>query len=445
MTVQGQPRRVAIACQGGGSHTAFTAGVLSRLLQPDVMAGHRVVGVSGTSGGAICALLAWSALIDDDPPRAADLLAKFWADNSASTPAEQMVNNWMLWAAQLSHYVVTPSVSPYDNYASVLAMDHLRSLLEKYVDFDRVGRSATAVADAAAAADADGAAAEIPMLLLGAVDVMSGEFKAFDSRAGEITADAVLASAAIPTLFRSVRMDSGVYWDGLFSQNPPVRELLDTDPDEIWVIQINPKEMPAEPTSLVEIADRRNELGGNLSLLQELHFIEKIDSLIDTGELVSKSYRPVIIRVIEMVRSKQSQAWGAASKLNRDPAFLDGLIEHGKARADQFVTALAFENAWRSGDRDLMAGYFADDAEISSTAPFAERATQRGKDVVREVIDSWLAVGLRVDPTRKQIAGDTVTWRVRSAKAKTGERKVGSAQARFVDGQVVSFRLGPVR
>jgi len=433
MTAQDEPRRVAIACQGGGSHTAFTAGVLGRLLQPDVMAGHRVVGVSGTSGGAICALLAWSALIDDDPPRAADLLAQFWADNSAATPAEQMVNTWMLWAAQLSHYVVTPSVSPYDNYASVLTMDHLRSLLEKYVDFDRVGRRAID----------DGA--ENPMLLLGAVDVMSGEFKAFDSRAGEITADAVLASAAIPTLFRSVRMDSGVYWDGLFSQNPPVRELLDTDPDEIWVIQINPKEMPAEPTSLVEIADRRNELAGNLSLLQELHFIEKIDSLIDTGELVSKTYRPVIIRVIEMVRSKQSQAWGAASKLNRDPAFLDGLIEHGKARAEQFVTALAFENAWRSADRDRMVGFFADDAEISSTAPFAERPTQRGTDAVPRLIDNWLAVGLRVDPTRKQIAGDTVTWRVRSSKANPGDRKVGSAQARFVDGHVVSFRLGPVR
>jgi len=436
MTAQSEPRRVAIACQGGGSHTAFTAGVLSRLLQPDVMAGHRVVGVSGTSGGAICALLAWSALIDDDPPRAADLLAKFWADNSASTPAEQIVNTWMLWAAQLSHYVVTPSVSPYDNYASVLTMDHLRSLLEKYVDFDRVGRSAT---------DVTGAGALHPVLLLGAVDVMSGEFKAFDSRAGEITADAVLASAAIPTLFRSVRMDSGVYWDGLFSQNPPVRELLDTDPDEIWVIQINPKEMPAEPTSLVEIADRRNELAGNLSLLQELHFIEKIDSLIDSGELVGKTYRPVIIRVIEMVRSKQSQAWGAASKLNRDPAFLDGLIEHGKARAEQFVTALAFEKAWRSADRDRMVGFFADDAEISSTAPFAERPTERGTDAVPRFIDNWLAAGLRVDPTRKQIAGDTVTWRVRSSKANPGERKVGSAQARFVDGHVVSFRLGPVR
>ena len=64
---------------------------------------------------------------------------------------------------------------------------------------------------------------------------------------------------------------------------------------------------------------------------------------------------------------------------------------------------------------------------------------------MRRLIDNWLATGLRVDPTRKQIAGDTVTWRVRSSKANPGEPKVGSAQARFVDGRVVSFRLGPVR
>jgi hypothetical protein len=92
-----------------------------------------------------------------------------------------------------------------------------------------------------------------------------------------------------------------------------------------------------------------------------------------------------------------------------------------------------------------MMGFFADDAEISSTAPFAERPTEGGTDAVPRLIDNWLASGLRVDPTRKQIAGDTVTWRVRSPKANPGERKVGSAQARFVDGHVVSFRLGPVR
>jgi NTE family protein len=46
-------RRVAIACQGGGSHTAFTAGVLRRLLRAEELAGYEVVGLSGTSGGAV--------------------------------------------------------------------------------------------------------------------------------------------------------------------------------------------------------------------------------------------------------------------------------------------------------------------------------------------------------------------------------------------------------
>ena len=70
MNEQVEPIRVAIACQGGGSHTAFTAGVLGRLLQPDVMAGHEIVALSGTSGGAICALLAWSALVEGEPEKA---------------------------------------------------------------------------------------------------------------------------------------------------------------------------------------------------------------------------------------------------------------------------------------------------------------------------------------------------------------------------------------
>ena len=34
---------------------------------------------------------------------------------------------------------------------------------------------------------------------------------------------------------------------------------------------------------MVEIADRRNELSGNLSLHQELGFIEKINQLLDEG------------------------------------------------------------------------------------------------------------------------------------------------------------------
>jgi predicted acylesterase/phospholipase RssA len=164
---------VAIACQGGGSHTAFTAGVLKRLLRERLLERYDIVGLSGTSGGA----------------------------------------------------------------------------------------------------------------------VLSGEFRAFNSRREEITVDMVLASAAIPTLFRAVQVGSGTYWDGLFSQNPPIRELLDARLDELWVIRINPSEREHEPRTVAEIADRRNELSGNLSLHQELRFVEKIDQLLE-AVLVSRPRSP---------------------------------------------------------------------------------------------------------------------------------------------------------
>ena len=119
--------RVAIACQGGGSHTAFTAGVLKRLLGAEELAGYEVVGLSGTSGGAVCALLAWSALLEGDPAAAGGLLEEFWADNSATTPLEQLVNAWVMWAARLENLVVLPAVSPYDTYGSVTALAEFRA------------------------------------------------------------------------------------------------------------------------------------------------------------------------------------------------------------------------------------------------------------------------------------------------------------------------------
>jgi len=315
MSLQDPRPRVAIACQGGGSHTAFTAGVLGRLFADDVLSRYRIVGLTGTSGGAVCALIAWSALVADQPTEAGRRLQEFWDDNSASSPPERMMNAVTLWLSEFANYVATPALSPYETPVSDMAFAQVKSLLVKSVDFE---------AFRAVAGDP-----EAPRLLLGAVDVVSGDFKAFDSRLGEITADAVMASAAIPNLFRSVHEAGGVYWDGLFSQNPPVRELLDTDPDEIWVIQINAKRSDAEPRTVIEIADRRNELSGNLSLYQELHFIETIDTMLEDGLLTPGRYRPITIRIIEMTRSARSLTMGAASKINRDPAFLNELIGQG--------------------------------------------------------------------------------------------------------------------
>ena len=199
-------KRVAIACQGGGSHTAFTAGVLKGLLRSGRLQKHEVVALSGTSGGAVCALLTWHHLLEGDVAGAVRALDAFWRDNSATTPHEQVLNNWFLWASNLQNFVATPAVSPYYNPFSALGLEEFRAMLERRVDFDEVE------------VQPEGS---YPVLLVGAVDVLSGQFKAFHSRRDRISAETVLASAAIPTLFRSVRLDGGTYWDGLFSQIRP--------------------------------------------------------------------------------------------------------------------------------------------------------------------------------------------------------------------------------
>jgi NTE family protein len=426
-------RRVAIACQGGGSHTAFTAGVLKRLLGGDELDGYQVVGLSGTSGGAVCALLAWYALRDDDPVRAGRLLEEFWADNSARGPVEMMVNSWIQWASAWQDLGVTPpAVSPYHSPASVAAAEQFCQMLGRQVDFDRI--------------EAD-SAGKYPVLLIGAVDVLSGRFRAFSSRRDRITAATVLASAAIPNLFRAVRLEDGTYWDGLFSQNPPVRELLEAEPDELWVIQINPQQRDTEPATLAEIADRRNELAGNLSLYQELAFIEKIDQLLEAGLLTpTAQYKQVVVRVMELSRSSLPRAH-AASKLNRDPLFIQSLIAHGEQQAGEFLAALAFERAWAGQDVAAVMGLFADDCELVSAPPFAAPGRHRGPGPARRLVQELLSAGVRVDLTRKLLARERVTWTLRTRGEHGGSGPSGSsgqAEAEFRDGKVTSLRLGPL-
>jgi NTE family protein len=414
----GAARRVAIACQGGGSHTAFTAGVLGRLLNG--LDRREVVGLSGTSGGAVCALLAWSALLDGEPHGAKARLDGFWADNSASTPAEVAVNSWLVWVSTLQSTGFLPSISPYD--VPVTGLDHFRELLTRWVDFGRI--------------EVDPSARH-PLLLVGAVDVLSGRFRAFHSHRERITADMILASAAIPTVFPAVHVDGRVYWDGLFSQNPPVRELLDAEPDELWVIQINPTARDSEPRSVLDIADRRNELSGNLSLYQELHVIEKIDQLLADGLLTGGKYKQVIVRIIELARPLSSRLLGPASKLNRDARFIRELITQGERQAEEFLTALAFEAAWRRQDVDEVVRLLSADAELMSTAPFPERGPVRRRDmrnVVRE-----LTRDVRIDLTRKQLIGDRAMWTVRLA-----DGRLGHAEAEFRHERVVRLRLGVI-
>lgn len=422
-------KRVAIACQGGGSHTAFTAGVLRGMLRSERLQELEVVALSGTSGGAVCALLAWRNLLDGDAAGAVEALDAFWRDNSANSPYEQMVNNWVLWASNLQNFVATPAVSPYYNPFTALGLEEFRGMLERRVDFEKV------------VVQPEGS---YPALLVGAVDVLSGEFEAFHSRRDRISAATILASAAIPTLFRSVRLDGGTYWDGLFSQNPPVKELTDERPDEIWVIQINPKATKHEPKTVAEIADRRNELAGNLSLYQELAFIEKIDQMLEQGRLPPENkYKQIVVRVIELSRSRLSRSLGTASKLNRDSGFIRDLISHGEARAEEFLAALAFEEAWKSRDPDAVMAFFAEDATITASAPFPAGGRHAGRAQVRAFVTDHLAREVRVDLTRKQVAHNGVAWTVRAPAEGPADRAKGTAEAVFRGNEITSLRLGP--
>ena len=405
--------RIALAFQGGGSHTAFTAGVVARWVERAAFDGHEIVAVSGTSGGAINALLTWTALRDGRLDRLPGALASFWDDNAASGPLERLGNAVVVGAGLAQSLGLAPPLNPYLVPPPFDGRAEFRRLLGRHVDLDAI------------TVDTD---ARHPRLVLGAVDVRSGAFRAFDSRRDRITADTVLASAAIPTLFRAVHLDGGVYWDGLFSQNPPVAPLLDDDPDELWVVQINPTRRDDEPRTTLDIADRRNELAGNLSLYQELASIERIDQLLAAGTLIAESgYRQVAVRVLELTRIPASGLLGAASKVNRDPAFLRDLRRRGRAQADVFLAALTFERAWEAGPdalRPLLA-----DVPIEIEAPFVGPPGDAAVFLAREVTR---------DVTRKELVGDEATWRV-DVRGTPGE-----LTAAFVGDLLVALRLGPV-
>ena len=129
---------------------------------------------------------------------------------------------------------------------------------------------------------------------------------------------------------------------------------------------------------------------------------------------------------------------GPASKLNRDPAFLRALMDQGERQAEEFLAVLAFERAWRARDTGALLRILAEDVELTTTAPFRERASQRGEQARTLVTD--LCPEVRIDLTREQLTQDGATWTVRVGGA-TDRR--GRIEATVERGRVVRLRLGP--
>ncbi|SFK83542.1 conserved hypothetical protein, steroid delta-isomerase-related [Halogranum rubrum] len=333
-------RTVAIACQGGGSHTAFTAGVLDRLLAEDAVE-YDIVELSGTSGGAICAFATWFGLASDrrgdGRHEARRLLAQIWHDISAKSPADIVMNELGVGTVRAQNMGVPfLTVSPYDSPLAGWSRKRLRTVLEDAVDPDNL-------------ADIVGSDDPLPPRLdIGAVDLQRGTFKTFTER--DVSHDAVLASAAVPPLFQAapVTLVDGStrwYWDGLFSQNPPLSDLFGSADgrleraSELWIVQVNPQREDQLPKKLEEIADRRNELAGNLSVNQELRFIKLLNQWRAEGK-VDETYRPLEVKTINLDESlvAPGRPLDYASKLDRSERFIERLWEHGRSQADRFIS-----------------------------------------------------------------------------------------------------------
>ncbi|RCU44364.1 patatin-like phospholipase family protein [Haloplanus salinus] len=310
--------KVAIACQGGGSHTAFTAGVLKELLR-EWDDEYELVGISGTSGGAFNALATWYGLVTADAERSIELLDAIWEDLSASDLSDQFMNEFVVGLSRLASAGVPMfEVSPYDVPGAEVGKDAIRGTLERHIDFEEIP---------------DLCRRDVPELVVGTVNINAGTFETFTNE--DVTPEAVLASAAVPNLFEAVEINGHYHWDGLFSQNPPIDDLMAVEasrkPDELWVIQINPQVREGEPSSLEEIADRRNELSGNISLNQELRVIERVNDWVEQGYLPESEFKRTAIHRIEM-----GETYHCSTKVDRRPSFVRELMELGEQRAAEF-------------------------------------------------------------------------------------------------------------
>jgi NTE family protein len=352
-------RKIAITCQGGGSQTAFTAGALKALYDAGFDEHYELASITGTSGGAVCAALVWYALLKKDayiPQRLLD----FWADNTAQTSSEEQFNKSVVESirainrGQLPQFNISP-YSPISQMISSLSSSTLRNrftdfraLLERHIDFVELA--------------ALGPQTQMPALLLGAAEVLSGQLDKFNSRTEAIRVEHLLSSCAVPNIFPAVEFDGKAYWDGLFSDNPPVDEVIkpelvgmDNLPEEIWVIKINPtgcKEVPKAPEA---ISDRRNEMIGNMSLFQQLTSIRTLNELLLKGAfkpefladrgikqpvllpkcLSSDDERPYHIPFLEMSPELQDSL-DYESKLDRGAANIKRLMDDGEKQGLAF-------------------------------------------------------------------------------------------------------------
>ncbi len=314
-------KSINLALQGGGAHGAFTWGVLDRVLEDGRL---WIDAISGTSAGAMNAVVVADGLMRNGCQGARESLHRFWSEVSRSAqyspiqraPIDILMGNWSLDNSFGYNYVefLSRIASPYE--LNPFKLDPLKDLLEKVVDFDLV-RSCNKT-----------------KIFVSATNVETGRVKVFDRRG--LTSDMVMASACLPQMFQAVEIDGVPYWDGGFMGNPVLFPFYDaTDCNDVMIVQINPIERKGAPKTARDIMNRVNEITFNGSLLKELRSMDFVCRLVEQGKLDPKHYKQVKVHIVE-AQNHLSQL-GASSKMNSEWKFLRHLFEIGRGAADEWL------------------------------------------------------------------------------------------------------------
>jgi NTE family protein len=331
-------KMVNLALQGGGSHGAFTWGVLDRLLEEERLAFD---GITATSAGAVNAVVLADGLAAGGREGAKNLLKAFWKKMSDVTSTSIIASSFidkMNPNFGLDHspgYVMVDMISrfmsPYQ--LNPMDMNPMRDLLNEVVDFERVRQQ------------------RVVKLFLSATTVRTGKVKVFTNE--EITAEHVLASACLPFMMRAPEIGGEHYWDGGFMGNPAIFPVIYAcESQDVILVHLTPTERQENPQDSRSILNRMQEISFNSSLMREMRAIAFVTKMIDDGKMTGAKRMFIHLIDAEDVISKLA----GSSKMNSDWKFLTYLFELGRERADKWLAA-NFDGVGVETTVDLQAKY----------------------------------------------------------------------------------------
>lgn len=326
----GKPKTVNLALQGGGSHGAFTWGVLDALIEDGRL---DFEAITGTSAGAMNAVVLADGFMRNGADGARERLREFWFGVSrASYTALGSILGPILsfWNMPRSGFGMMDSLfAPMT--MNPLDINPLRTLLEELVDFERVRAN------------------EGLRIFVTATNVRDGKIRIFSGR--EINADAVMASACLPYLFRAVEIDGEAYWDGGYTGNPALFPFFtETRAEDILLVQVNPVRREELPRTATEIMERASEITFNAALLREFRAIDFVNRLLDEGKLDPKDYRRNRLHRIDATEALASHT--ASSRMETSWHFFETLHAAGRTAAQTWM-AQNYDAIGRRGTLDL--------------------------------------------------------------------------------------------